>query len=101
MCQEYMGGNGKENGNYYSIYRGYVRIMEKKMETTIWGSLHTLVWSFPLKPATQERLFGNTSHCSTVGSSLISLVGVAAIGPSTFRGSTADCTKELGLGFRD
>ena len=34
--------NGKENGNYNSIlglYRGYIGIMEKKMETTIvyWG----------------------------------------------------------------
>ena len=29
--------NGKENGNYYNIggYRGYIGIMEKKMETTI------------------------------------------------------------------
>ena len=34
--------NGKENGNYYIImgyllglYRGYIGIMEKKMETTI------------------------------------------------------------------
>ena len=34
--------SGKENANYYSIlglYRGYIGIMEKKMETTIvyWG----------------------------------------------------------------
>ena len=27
--------NGKENGSYYRIYRGYLGIMEKKMETTI------------------------------------------------------------------
>ena len=27
--------NGKEHGNYYSIYRGYIGIMEKNMETTI------------------------------------------------------------------
>ena len=35
MC----GDNGKENGNYYSILGLYVRIMEKKLETTIvyWG----------------------------------------------------------------
>ena len=28
--------NGKENGNYRN-YRGYIGIMDKKMETTIWG----------------------------------------------------------------
>ena len=27
--------NGKENGNYYLRFRGYIGIMEKKMETTI------------------------------------------------------------------
>ena len=27
--------NGKENGNYYIVYQGYIGIMEKKMETTI------------------------------------------------------------------
>ena len=27
--------NGKENGNYYIIYWGYIGIMEKKMETTL------------------------------------------------------------------
>ena len=32
LCRD----NGKQNGNYYSIYdRGYIGIMEKKMETTI------------------------------------------------------------------
>ena len=29
------GDNGKENGKYYIVYRGYVGIVEKKMETTI------------------------------------------------------------------
>ena len=31
--------NGKENGNYYTVYWGNIGIMEKKMETTIvyWG----------------------------------------------------------------
>ena len=27
--------NGKDNGNYYIVYRGYIGIMEKKLETTI------------------------------------------------------------------
>ena len=27
--------NGKENGNYYLGFRGYIGIMEKKMEATI------------------------------------------------------------------
>ena len=36
--------NGKENGNHHGIlglYRGYIGIMEKKMETTIvyWGCI--------------------------------------------------------------
>ena len=26
--------NGKENGNYQGLYRRYIGIMEKKMETT-------------------------------------------------------------------
>ena len=30
-------GNGKENGNYYVVYRGHLGIMEKKMKTTIKG----------------------------------------------------------------
>ena len=30
-----LGDNGRENGNYYSILRLYIGIMEKKMETTI------------------------------------------------------------------
>ena len=29
--------NGKENGNYSIVYWGDIRIMEKKMETTIIG----------------------------------------------------------------
>ena len=36
-------GDGKEDGNYYSILallRGYVWVMEKKMETT------TVYWRF-------------------------------------------------------
>ena len=35
----YIGNNGKENGNYYSMLGGILGIMEKKMETTIvcWG----------------------------------------------------------------
>ena len=27
--------NGEEHGNYYSIYGGYIGIMEKSIETTI------------------------------------------------------------------
>ena len=27
--------NGKKNGNYYLVYRGYIRMMEKKMEATL------------------------------------------------------------------
>ena len=47
--------NGKENENYYSIlglYRGYLGIMEKKMETTIvyWGC------SFPEPPSIDSKL---------------------------------------------
>ena len=29
------GGNGKENGNYYIVHCGYIRIIEKKMESSI------------------------------------------------------------------
>ena len=29
--------NGKEHGDYYIVYWGYIRMMEKKMETAIWG----------------------------------------------------------------
>ena len=34
-----IGDNGKENGNYGAIglYRGYIGIMEKQMETTVTG----------------------------------------------------------------
>ena len=33
----YMGGNGQENGNYYTIvFGGYMGIMEKIMETIIY-----------------------------------------------------------------
>ena len=28
------GINGKENGNHYMVHRGYIGIMEKKIETT-------------------------------------------------------------------
>ena len=27
--------NGKENGNYYVVYRGYIEIIANRMETTI------------------------------------------------------------------
>ena len=50
------GFNGKENGNYYNIigyilglYRGYLGIREKKMETWFWslGSFVVLeLWAF-------------------------------------------------------
>ena len=41
-------GNGKENGNYYSIlglYWGYMGVVEKKMETTIvyWGYIGVIL----------------------------------------------------------
>ena len=39
---KYIGGhigitrdNGQYNGNYFIVYRGYIRIMEKKTVTTI------------------------------------------------------------------
>ena len=29
------GDNGKENGNYYKVYCGFMGILEKKLETTM------------------------------------------------------------------
>ena len=38
--------NGKENGNYYNIggHRGYIRTMEKKMETTTISGVIGAIW---------------------------------------------------------
>ena len=40
LCRD----NGKENGNYYIVYWGYIGIMEKKIETTTvyWGYKGTM-----------------------------------------------------------
>ena len=44
-CESYIGDNGKENGNYYSIrvILGYIGIMEKKMEATIVLGLYWVI----------------------------------------------------------
>ena len=60
----YIGDNGKENGNYYSILGFILGIMEKKMETTIvyWGYNNKRwgfrVWKEMLRSALLPSLAG-------------------------------------------
>ena len=39
--------NGKDNGNYYMVYRGYIGIMEKNMKTTT--ILIGVIEAYPIK----------------------------------------------------
>ena len=61
----YRGNDGKENGNYYSIigcvYIYIEEIMEKKMETIIFGFRVSIVYHNKF-----ER-FGNVCFCAGLG----------------------------------
>ena len=47
----------EEYRDYIGLYRGYIGIMEKKMETTLMGYIGILVYIDKAKPATQLALW--------------------------------------------